>query len=386
MMDFVNSGQPETPRGLPREAEGRECAVDVTPSRAGARGSLMVRMGWPLLLVPIALTALFLSASELAHPPALLRHFANNFTLTAGIWLVAVILYRWVVPRLLAGEPRGATTILVHTAAVLVAVFAGGELGLQVVARFPGAPPPSALRFEVYRIGLVVAAVLVLALVVYRGLRAQARAAERREALAHREALRAQVAALRARTNPHFLYNSLNTVAELIEEDPPRAEEAVRRLSALFRYALESSEKELVPLADEVRFATDYLEMEALRFEDRLRFDVEVHPSARDARIPPLVLQPLVENAVRHGVATRREGGRIRVHALRLADTVRLEVEDDGPGPGRSGHAGSGTAIADLKERLRLLYGSRSAVETRVGEPCGYSVCVRLPDGATAAI
>src|SRR5262249_36959981 len=153
-------------------------------------------------------------------------------------------------------------------------------------------------------------------------------------------------------TNPHFLFNSLNTVAALIGEDPARAEQAVLRLASLFRYALDGSERLKVPLSAGIEAVTSYLEFEQLRFGERLRTAIEIAPGVGHIQVPALVLQPLVENAVTHGVASRRSGATVSIRASVDGVELHLVVEDDGPG--ESQHQGSRTAQSDLSARLRL--------------------------------
>jgi hypothetical protein len=230
----------------------------------------------------------------------------------------------------------------------------------------------------------VVGAPVFLRGVAYRDRVAESRA----NALqAERAALVAQVQALQARIQPHFLFNSLNTIASLIGEDPARAEQVVEKLADTFRYTLDASRRTLVPLAEEIEATEDFLELETLRYADRLHVVWRVEPGLGDVSVPPLLLQPLVENAVQHGIATRREGGRIHVDLRRERDCLQVRIEDDGPGPGGSSHRGSGSALADLRTRLRLLYGRRAAVDIDRGELGGFRVTIRLPlDGAPGSV
>jgi two-component system sensor histidine kinase AlgZ len=201
---------------------------------------------------------------------------------------------------------------------------------------------------------------LIPALLIQR-MRLRALTAER-TAIAERQAtLQAQLEALQARTDPHFLFNSLNTVAALIPEDPRQAERALEQLADLFRYALESSRTRAVPLRREVAMISDYLALQSARFGERLRTNIELDEAIADVQVPPLMLQPLVENAILHGMA-RRRGGEVRVSARKDGDCVVIEVTDDGPGPGASSHSGTGSAISTLSERLRLHYSGRGEI------------------------
>ncbi|HEY7478871.1 MAG TPA: histidine kinase [Gemmatimonadales bacterium] len=168
----------------------------------------------------------------------------------------------------------------------------------------------------------------------------------------------ARLLTLKAQIQPHFLFNTLNTIALMVRESPANAERLITRLSELFRHALEGATIHEVPLADELRFAAAYLEIEAARLEDRLRVEWQIDPDALGARVPHLILQPLVENAIRHGIAPRSAAGRLRVAARRENGKVRLEVEDDGVGLDQAGRpAAAGVGLANLRARLAALYG-----------------------------
>lgn len=164
------------------------------------------------------------------------------------------------------------------------------------------------------------------------------RAAEWRVILAKADhgRLQAELGVLRAHLGPHFLFNTLHSLGGMVHTDPPAAERSLVRLEGLLRYPLRhdpSSPEQRVRLADEWAFAVAYLELEADRFGDRLRVDARLSDEALEREVPPLLIQPLVENAVRHAVAARRHGGTITVEAFCAADgTLQIRVEDDGPG------------------------------------------------------
>lgn len=201
--------------------------------------------------------------------------------------------------------------------------------------------------------------------------------ASRERLRAHEErasALEARLAALQAQLQPHFLFNSLNVCAGLAHENPDLAEETLDRLAGFLRYALESTERKLVPLEDELEAVRSYLEVQRQRFGDRLTYSVE--SDAQDCTVPPLLLQPLVENAVLHGI--RKSGGTVRVRATQSARALTLVVEDDGVGEGRSSHVGTGLGQRSVRERLRLLYGEHARVQLGGGQH-GYRCELTLP-------
>jgi histidine kinase len=164
----------------------------------------------------------------------------------------------------------------------------------------------------------------------------------------------AQLSALNAQINPHFLFNALNTLRALIPEDPARARDLVTELAELMRYALQAGSRERVPLAEELAVVEAYLRLESARFEDRLRWTMDASDGAGAALIPPMVLQSLVENAVKHGIATRPEGGSVALTACREGASLRLRVRNPGRlAPPREGAIG----LANVEQRLKLRYG-----------------------------
>lgn len=194
---------------------------------------------------------------------------------------------------------------------------------------------------------------IVYARIFYRQAVSRAVALERVQA----ELARAELRALRAQVNPHFLFNTLNTIAALISENPAAAEDVVTRLADVFRHALTASGREHTRLGDELEFMRSWLAIERVRFGDRLRLVEDIEPGLEDVPVPGLLFQPLIENAVRYAVAPRAEGGTVTLRVLRnpAAGTLSAEIGDDGPGfvPGvrPSGH---GVGLESVRERLRL--------------------------------
>jgi len=181
---------------------------------------------------------------------------------------------------------------------------------------------------------------------------------------------RSELKALRAQINPHFLFNALNAIAGLIPKDPERADRAVEQLAEVFRYTLRRSESEWTRLGDEMEAIRAYLDLEQARFGQRLQCRVAVDPGVEDARIPTLMVQTLVENAVKHGVAAIRGPGRIEVEARLQEGSVAIQVLDNGPGfrPGADTQASrpgdnSGFGLKNIRDRLHGHYGARASLE-----------------------
>jgi len=187
---------------------------------------------------------------------------------------------------------------------------------------------------------------------------------------------KAQMRALQAQINPHFLFNTLNTLAALIDGNPEKAEHVTEDLADVFRYALDSTRKERVKLDDEVKFLESYLAIEKARFDTRLSYSFDVDPAARSLFIPPMILQPLVENAVRHGIGQKIEGGEVRVSARVDADRLTLRVEDTGVGFG--GERPGGVGLTNTRDRLRHAYGDTAEFRIERLEPEGTTMVITL--------
>jgi two-component system LytT family sensor kinase len=290
----------------------------------------------------------------------------------------------WLCGRLAWPERRRVPFALAHLGASLV--FGAGVLSVPVLAFAwrDGRPPAAGFRqtlsylpFELMTdtclYGLVAGASYTI--------RSQRRVREERlNALrAEAAASRAQLSALRAQLNPHFLFNALHSLGALVRHDAGAAEEALERLGGLLRYALDEA-GERVPLAREWDFMRDYLELERLRLGDRLRVEERCDDDARGILVPPFTLQPLVENAIRHGVARVSEGGRVRITAHVQDDRLTLLVEDDGPGcTADAWRQASGLGLRSLRERLASGQGDDARLTVSTSPGAGFSARVELP-------
>jgi signal transduction histidine kinase len=170
---------------------------------------------------------------------------------------------------------------------------------------------------------------------------------------------RARLQVLEMQLHPHFLFNTLNAITALIHRDVDAAERVVTRLGELLRLTLDNTGKQEVRLKDEIEFLDRYVEIETTRFGDRLSVDFEIEPDALDAEVPNLILQPLVENAIRHGIARRSGPGRVTVRAARANGRLELAVVDDGPGLADNGGEApeEGVGLSNTRERLEQIYG-----------------------------
>lgn len=226
-------------------------------------------------------------------------------------------------------------------------------------------------------------AVFMIWLAFYYGIQAlrQYRSVELRQSELTRALQLAELRLLKSQLNPHFLFNALNTVRSLIADDPVRAQGAVTRLANTLRYTLASGQDELVTLEQELETVQDYLELETLRFEDRLKFDCSVTAAARRVQIPVMLLQTVVENAIKHGIAALPAGGVLKIRGEVTDGTLMLAIENPRPlMPLQEGREGIG--LRNAAERLRLLFGARASIEVDLSQPALATVRIRIPEGA----
>lgn len=278
-----------------------------------------------------------------------------------------------------------ALQVLLEYACDRAAVLVSGDANLSVRVWLSGGVRDTALELAYLvprKIGFSIATywavvIAVSALDYHRLYRdRELRAAQLESALAS-----AHLQALQSQLQPHFLFNTLNTIASLIPDDPVAAEEVVEALSELLRAALREAGHFEIPLDRELELLDQYVRIQEARFQDRLRVRVDVQPALRTLLVPPLLLQPLVENAIRHAVAPRESGGAIAVRVDQRDAQLRLTVEDDGPGFTAAMNAEErlGIGLANTRARLERLYGGAATLEIGNGPVGGGVVVVTLP-------
>lgn len=186
----------------------------------------------------------------------------------------------------------------------------------------------------------------------------------------------AQNLALRMQLQPHFLFNTLNSISALVHSNPDGADEMISRLGDFLRTTLDAPHEQLLPLRRELAFIQDYLAIEQIRFQDRLRVEVQLPADLMELRVPSFILQPLVENALKHGLADRPQGGTLTIRGRRESGSLVLEIQDDGEGftPGREG-----VGLANVRSRLGLLYKGRGQLDLLGAAGRGTLVILRLP-------
>jgi sensor histidine kinase YesM len=202
--------------------------------------------------------------------------------------------------------------------------------------------------------------------------------AELRQAQLGKALQAAELRLLKSQLNPHYLFNALNGLRSLIADDPARAREAVTQLSRTLRYTFASNDEDLVSLERELEMVEDYLALESLRLEDRLRIERDVAPEARTVRIPAMLLQSLVENAIKHGIAALKQGGTLRIVAAIEARNLLLEVTNPRP-MDAAGTPNEGVGLRNSRERLRLMFGSRASLALDLSRAGQAIATIRLP-------
>ena len=310
-------------------------SVDHEPS---VYASLFFRAAW---VVASATVFIFLILLSLGH--VRLSHSGTQivgaFVYSLLIAVPSIIVLTSISHRYGARFPR---LIVLMQALILVCTTTAGTLAGALVFRLIGFVPPGGywaeFRFS-YPFSLVVSLMFGLSISTYETLRyrLQATVLELRtrqveQERAYKLLAEARLSALESRIHPHFLFNTLNSIAALIPSNPARAEDTVGKLASLLRFSLNAHQSGLVSLDQELKIVRDYLEIETTRFGHRIRYTIDVPESLDDVKVPPLALQSLVENAVKHVASRRPEGVTIHITGSRQADRVQLQVLDDGPG------------------------------------------------------
>ena len=311
-----------------------------------------LRLSWPQAIA-IALTAWYVRA--LSVPPAF--WLARRFPLRARSRAIL------------------ARNVAVHLAAAVVLAVVEQTLYLMLASRLTWVPRRATFSFELHMNLFTYAAAVAAAhgLDYYNRYRDRELAATRLEA----ELAGARLDALRTQLQPHFLFNALNGISELMHENVERADEMLNQLSHLLRSSLQHPAQGEAPLSEELQFLERYARVQQMRFADRLTVAFDVAPETLAARVPYLLLQPLLENAIVHGVAPRPQGGHVEVNARREGDWLLLEVRDDGEGSSRG--AAEGTGLRNTRLRLFHTYGGEHEFTFTSSREQGTCVRIRIP-------
>lgn len=308
-------------------------------------------------------------------------------------FLVATVFY--VVMRLLPGyaAPWILSKIIprtfkrsVKTVAIEMGVFAiSGVLGTYIVLtimtlisgkNFLGS---ARLVYTQLFIGLIVTLLVstsIYATIFYREMIRKMNEAQQAKELA----VQSELKALRAQINPHFLFNTLNSISALIAVDPKKADRVTQKLADIFRYVLIASEKEQVTLEEELSFIENYLEIERVRFDEILKIEKNIAGDTLSIPVPSLILQPIVENALKHGIGKNIQGGTLKLESFLENGFLVVCVTDDGEGFGRTGKSeGLGIGLSNVDQRLKKTYGEQFGVHIESCIPKGVSVQLTFP-------
>ncbi|WP_238388186.1 sensor histidine kinase [Hymenobacter sediminis] len=344
------------------------------------------RIPWGRIALAWLLVALFMMG--LLYGQALTRHDAVSWRevilsplLNSALWALLTPVVFWLAARydLTAGRRRLVRFLLLHLGAgvaVTLLYRATYVLLLRVLA-VSGTPVSWSIIVASLNVWVPMYWLLLLAayaLELYDKYRHRSLEAARLET----QLVQAQLQALKMQLRPHFLFNALNAIAALTGDDPKAGQRMMGKLGQFLRLVLEQGDVQQVALVREVEFTALYLELEQIRFSDRLTVCYEIEPAAQSALVPSLLLQPLVENAVRHGIARTDAGGTVCLRARRQADRLRLEVHDDGPGA-LTADPVWGIGLRNCEERLRSLYGSSASLTLATAPTQGFTVRLDLP-------
>jgi signal transduction histidine kinase len=317
------------------------------------------------------------------------------------IWAIVALVVLWFGTRWPLERPVVGRRVAIHL--LLSAIVAGAQLALETAAYLQLGTLPPAVSASFWRAwstlvvlgfhGNVVSYWVIVGVVTgyrhYRKLQereGQALRLELQSAELRAQLMRAQMSALKMQLQPHFLFNTLNAIMVLVrQQDAARAEEMLGRLGDLLRCVLDEGEAQEVPLHRELDYVRLYLSIEQVRFDERLKVAITIDPAVLDAAVPHMALQPIVENAVRHGIARTSRAGTIQISASAAAESVVIRVIDDGPGlSGIDGPEGWGIGLANTRARLAQLYGDAASLSMYDGAP-GAIVTMTLPRHATSA-
>lgn len=319
-------------------------------------------------------------------PAALGRELFEHF-----FWIVLTPIVFWLTRKLTLDRPYITRNVVLHLGiAVLMAITVEVTDGLTRMALF-GDPDESLeasffLQFitQFWFVNELIVYFVILgvgfARDYYLQKQAQQQEAERLEERA--ESLEAQLTearleALRMQLNPHFLFNTLHAVSTLVDRDPGGVRRMIARLSELLRHVLDESAPQEVSLSQELSFLDDYFEIQSIRFQGRLDTEIDVPPSLLDAQVPNLILQPVVENAIKHGASQVRGVGRIEVKGCREGDYLLLTVQDNGPGLPKAQEDGLG--LRNVRARLQELYGEDQALTLESVDNEGTRAVLKIP-------
>lgn len=344
------------------------------------RLAAIIAGGWTLFgLISFAQPRLFYSLpGERGESPDRLFLLAMG---SAWIWALLTPLALWSSARVIKNPARWARALVFHVAAGVVFVLVAALLERGLASVLLAAPAPSFARSLLYRFDSRFLAYLVI-VTVAQAIRylALSRDREAEGVQLATQLARAELQVLKMQLQPHFLFNALNAISELVHQDPGTADRLIARLGHLLRLSLDQAAgHQMVPLHQELEFLRAYLEIEQTRFGPRLAIDIVAGLEVLDAAVPTLLLQPLVENAIRHGAAQRPSAGQVCLKARREDEHLRIVIEDNGPGFPEGGIHPAGLGLRNTRERLRQLYGDDHRFRLSNGPAGGARILIDVP-------
>jgi two-component system, LytTR family, sensor kinase len=347
----------------------------------------------PQLWIPIAWLAFALADAAktvgFMHAEGMQHNWATLFAIEVLSWLpwaVGSLFIVWLADHLRGVKPALAWGA--HALAALGIGLAYTAWSYQLTLRYQPYAPEFAhwtpqWPTDFYENLMATVALYACVLLSHWLIQSRARISARETEVAelNKQLTQAQLVALRSQIEPHFFFNTLNAVAGLIREGRTEAAvQTIMQLSDFLRRTLSDANRQEVSLGDEVEFARQYLTIQQTRFADRLQLDIQVQDGLQCAAVPNLILQPLVENAVKHGIAKRKEGGAVRVAASAAGETLNLYIANDGPSlPDDWNERQHSIGIANVCQRLRSLYGNASSFDIRNRTGGGVEVAIRIP-------
>jgi two-component system LytT family sensor kinase len=347
----------------------------------------------PQLWIPIAWLAFALADAAktvgFMHAEGMQHNWATLFAIEVLSWLpwaVGSLFIVWLADHLRGVKPALAWGA--HALAALGIGLAYTAWSYQLTLRYQPYAPEFAhwtpqWPTDFYENLMATVALYACVLLSHWLIQSRARISARETEVAelNKQLTQAQLVALRSQIEPHFFFNTLNAVAGLIREGRTEAAvQTIMQLSDFLRQTLSDANRQEVSLGDEVEFARHYLTIQQTRFADRLQLDIQVQDGLQSAAVPNLILQPLVENAVKHGIAKRKEGGAVRVAASATGETLNLYIANDGPSlPDDWNERQHSIGIANVCQRLRSLYGNASSFDIRNRTGGGVEVAIRIP-------
>lgn len=339
-------------------------ATHVLPDVAHARRARLWRWAAYDVIAWTLVALLFTLQSTSADP--LHRTFLEQYVGFVPCMLFTPLI-AWVALRFRLSERRDARTVGAHLAMLLLFTIGGGMMMgwfEWLLPWHPPAPLAATLRDAPMRYFGVDTLIyfMVVAIVLTAAYATESRERSVRAARLQAQLAEAQLHALGAQLQPHFLFNTLHVISALVRHDPRRAEQLIARMSELLREMLDNSDRMEYALQDELAFLEKYVDIQEARFGPRLRVTFEAAPETLGARVPRLVLQPLVENAIRHGIARRSAPGSVVISASCARDVLTLVVRDDGVGIPAGGIAREGVGLATTRARLAQLYGDAQSL------------------------